>query len=218
MATVFDQDTLPTVIALFPLTGAILLPRARLPLNIFEPRYLAMTRDAMARDRMIGMVQPSGSAPRGKPPLYATGCAGRISQFSETPDGRFLITLTGVSRFTIQEELAVATPYRQAQVSYAAFAADRQALVLMAPDLRESLLTSLQRYLDHLGMSADWDNVKSSDDEALVNALAMVCPFDSADKQALVEAPTVPERARALIALMAFAAAEPPGDDSPVRH
>lgn len=218
MASVFESDPLPTVIPLFPLTGAILLPRARLPLNIFEPRYLAMTRDAMARDRVIGMVQPLSNTAKGKPGLFRTGCAGRISQFSETPDGRFLITLTGLSRFTIQEELAVATPYRQAQVIYAGFEADQHEVAMMAAELRDRLLDGLRRYLDRLGMAADWESMKSSDDEALVNALAMVCPFDSADKQALVESPTVPERARALITLMAFAAAEADGNDAPVRH
>jgi uncharacterized protein len=218
MASVFESDMLPTVIPLFPLTGAILLPRARLPLNIFEPRYLAMTRDAMARERIIGMIQPLSSSAKGKPALFGIGCAGRISQFSETPDGRFLITLTGLCRFTIQEELSVATPYRQAQVSYAGFETDRQDVAIMAAELRERLLEGLRRYLDRLGMAADWDSMKSSDDEALVNALAMVCPFDGPDKQALVEAATVPERARSLIALMAFAAAEPTGEDAPVRH
>lgn len=218
MATVNENDTLPTTVPLFPLSGAILLPRARLPLNIFEPRYLAMTRDAMARDRIIGMIQPASEGAAGKPELYGVGCAGRITQFSETPDGRFLITLTGINRFTVLEELVVATPYRQALVSYSTFGGDRSVIGMIVPELREGLLKTLESYLAGLGLAADWDNVKHSDDEALVNALAMVCPFESPDKQALIEAPTVAERARALIALMAFCAAEPPGENKPVKH
>lgn len=216
MASLPGEDMLPAALPLFPLTGAILLPRARLPLNIFEPRYLAMTRDTMGSHRMIGMIQPSSGAMTGKPELFRIGCAGRITQFAETPDGRFLITLTGISRFVIVEELSVATPYRQALVRYDDFARDCDSVTMMAPDLREALLSALRHYVEALSMATDWDDVRGSDDEALVNALAMACPFHHAEKQALLEAVNVPDRARVLIALMSIGAAG--GDGAPVRH
>lgn len=198
------SDSLPTTLPLFPLSGALLLPRGTLPLNIFEPRYLAMIKDAMAAGRLVGMVQPKDDAPR--PSLYPVGSVGRITQFSETDDGRFMIALSGVSRFRIAAELDVTTPYRQAQVIYDDFAADTEDASSLAAAQRADVEQRLRAYLDTQGLSADWDAVASADDESLVNTIAAVCPFDPAEKQALLEARDVPARAETLSALMAFAA------------
>ncbi len=198
------SDSLPTKLPLFPLSGALLLPRGTLPLNIFEPRYLAMIKDAMAAGRLVGMVQPKDDAPR--PALYPVGGVGRITQFSETGDGRFMIALSGVSRFRIAAELEVDTPYRQAEVLYDDFAGDTEDASSLAAAQRADVEQRLRTYLDTQGLSADWDAVASADDESLVNTIAAVCPFDPAEKQALLEAPDVPARAATLSALMAFAA------------
>lgn len=197
---------LPDRLALFPLSGALLLPRATLPLNVFEPRYLALVRDAMADERLIGMVQPRDSAE--PPALYEVGGVGRITQFAETGDGRFVIALSGLSRFRIVRELAVDTPYRQAEVSYADFAGDRMDAEPLAPAERASLEAQLKSYLDEQGLSADWEAIASADDESLVNTVASVCPFEAAEKQALLEAADVRVRAETLSMLMTFAAPE----------
>lgn len=198
------MSDLPTKIPLFPLAGAVLLPRATLPLNIFEPRYLAMVKDAMAGGRMVGMIQPKDDAKT--PSLYPVGAVGRITQFAETEDGRFLIALSGVSRFRIAQELAVDTPYRQAEVVYDGFDGDVAEASSLAAAERADVEHRLRAYLDTQGLSADWDAVSSADDESLINTIASVCPFDPAEKQALLEAPDVPARAATLAALMAFAA------------
>ena len=195
---------LPATIPLFPLAGALLLPRATLPLNIFEPRYLAMVKDAMAGERLVGMIQPREDGR--KPSLYPVGAVGRITQFAETDDGRFLIALSGVSRFRITEELSVVTPYRQAAVAYDDFRADTADASSLAATERADVEQRLRAYLDTQGLSADWEAVSSADDESLINTIAAVCPFDPAEKQALLEAPDVPARAATLSALMAFAA------------
>lgn len=200
----FSADSLPATVPVFPLAGALMLPRAELPLNIFEPRYLAMVRDAMAGERLIGMVQPKDA--REPPALYATGGLGRITQFSETGDGRFLIALVGLTRFRIVEELTVDTPYRQVRADYTSFAGDWRDAEPLPAAVRADLETSLRGYLDAQGLSADWDAVASADDESLVNTLTSVCPFDVAEKQALLEAPRLRDRAGVLAALMAFAA------------
>ena len=197
-------DSLPTRLPLFPLSGALLLPRGTLPLNIFEPRYLAMVKDAMAGGRLVGMVQPKDDAAR--PALYPVGSVGRITQFAETDDGRFMIALSGVSRFRIRAELDVDTPYRQAEVTYDDFTADTADAPSLGAPQRADIEERLRAYLDSQGLSADWDAVASADDEALVNTIAAVCPFDPAEKQALLEASDVPTRAATLSALMAFAA------------
>ena len=207
----FSADTLPASIPLFPLTGALMLPRAELPLNIFEPRYLAMVRDAMAGDRLIGMVQPKDDCE--PPALYEVGGLGRITQFSETGDGRFLIALGGLTRFRIVRELAAETPYRQASVDYAPFKGDWREPDPLPAVVRADLEGSLRAYLDSQGLSADWDAVASADDESLINTLTAVCPFDVAEKQALLEAPHLRDRAGVLAALMAFAA---PAEDGEV--
>jgi Lon protease-like protein len=198
---------LPARVRLFPLTGAILLPRAVMPLNIFEPRYLEMVRDAMASDQMIALVQPRDE---GEPPaLYDIGAVGRITQYSETGDGRFLIALTGMARFRMVTELSATTSYRQAEVDYSPYAADWGPADPLAATARADLESTLKTYLEAQGLSADWEAVKSADDESLVNTLSVVCPFTSAERQALLQAHTLPDRASTLATLMAFAQGAP---------
>ncbi|MFN3287111.1 MAG: LON peptidase substrate-binding domain-containing protein [Sphingomonadaceae bacterium] len=200
---------LPQTCPVFPLSGAILLPGGALPLNIFEPRYLAMVGDAMAGDRMIGMVQPRNDDD--PPALHAVGGLGRITEFAETPDGRYLIVLTGVSRFRIVEELAVPTPYRQCRIDFGGFEADLADPRPLAEGMRPELEQALRLYLDGQDLSADWDAVAQADDDALVRTLSAVCPFPPIEKQALLEAADLPARARLLVALMRFA----PSAESP---
>jgi hypothetical protein len=212
-------EDLPEEIAIFPLPGALLLPQGRLPLNIFEPRYLAMTLDSLARGRMFGMVQPDRRASPGPtgPGLYRVGCLGRLSSFSETEDGRLLITLTGLIRFRILEELPLAAGgYRRVRADYAGFAADL-AVEQAPPALdREELLSALRPYFRARGIEANWDAVEQTGDSMLVTTLAMVCPFEVPEKQALLEAPDAAERARMLVALMRMgAAANAPGEGRP---
>jgi hypothetical protein len=195
---------LPTRIPVFPLGGAILLPRATMPLNIFEPRYLEMVRDAMAGDRVIGMIQPRNPAGN-RPSLYGVGGLGKITQFSETGDGRFLIALTGLIRFQLVEELATTTPYRQIMADFAPFAADWGDPEPLSATTRAALEDSLHRYLDTQGLSADWDSIRSADDESLVNTLSVVCPFAEAERQALLEAEDLAARTDLLATLMQFA-------------
>lgn len=209
-------DDLAPLIPIFPLTGAVLLPRSTLPLNIFEPRYLAMVDDAMRGARLIGMVQPTVHESRlPAPPLYPVGTVGRITSYSETDDGRYLITLTGVCRFRIKEELTVTTPYRQCLVSYEAFGADlKEPPASEAESERATLLPLLKGYLSAQRLKTDWDSVLQAPTELLVNALVMTCPFQAKEKQALIEAPTLAARARALIALIEMANAEPSASSS----
>ncbi len=194
---------LPEVFPVFPLGGALLLPRGRLPLNIFEPRYLAMTEDALANGRMFGMIQPDTNQPRGAtgPGLYRIGCLGRLSSFSESDDGRYLITLTGVIRFAVAEELGVVRGYRRVRAELADFAAD-----LVPPSAamvnREALLAALRSYFQRRGFEANWDAITQMDDDMLVTTICMVCPFETAEKQALLEAPGLAGRAEALLALL----------------
>ncbi len=209
-------EPLPASVPVFPLAGALLLPRGVLPLNIFEPRYLAMVRDAMAASgaahRIIGIVQPRFDGE--SPPLYDVGCLGRISDYRETDDGRILIALTGLSRFRIQAELERTTPYRQVVADYHGFGDDRDEPAPLAAAARAALEEVLKLYLDGQGLSADWEAVKTADDESLVTTLSSVCPFDPAEKQALLEAEDLPERAATLTALMTFAQGAD-GDDRP---
>ena len=203
---------LPQVIPVFPLPGSILLARGQLPLNIFEPRYLNMVDDAMAGDRMIGLIQPIGGMDI-QPPLARVGCAGRITSFNETSDGRYLITLTGVCRFAVATEMQVRTPYRQARVDFLPYEAD-----LRAPDPaedfdREPFLSALAPYLAGRGMDIDWDTARAAPQEALVNSLAMALPFDPPEKQALLEALTLTEREAALTALLRIEAVAPDDDE-----
>jgi uncharacterized protein len=198
---------LPQVIPVFPLDGALLLPRGSLPLNIFEPRYLNMIDDAMSGERLIGMVQTRSGGERTRPALTAVGCAGRITSYAETSDGRYLITLTGVSRFRFLDELPAHTPYRQIRADFASFEADLHP----APDLpagdRDALLQALKAYLSVRGLDIDWEQAKDAPLEALVNSLSMALPFEPPEKQALLEAATLADRRVALVALMHIDAA-----------
>lgn len=203
---------LPQAIPVFPLDGALLLPGGQLPLNIFEPRYLNMIDDAMAGDRLIGMVQTRGGDPE-RPALAQIGCVGKITSFAETPDGRYMITLTGVCRFETGDELPVATPYRQVRARFAPFEDDLQPQAPFAPVDKTRFLKALGRYLDHRGLGIDWDAASQAPTGALIDSLAMGLPFDAAEKQALLEAVTPADRAEALIALLEIDSAG--GDDEP---
>jgi Lon protease-like protein len=195
---------LPETIAIFPLPGALLLPRARLPLHIFEPRYLAMIDDTLkTQARLIGMIQPF-EAPGGADRLHSIGCAGRITAFSETEDGRYMITLSGVSRFRVLREVEGFTPYRRCDISWAGFEHDR-GLTEKDPGLdREPFLDLLNRFFRSQGLSTDWDAVREAEDELLINSLSMLCPFPPEDKQALLEASTLPTRRETLVTLIEF--------------
>jgi Lon protease-like protein len=194
---------LPHRLKVFPLPGALLLPHAELPLNIFEPRYLAMIEDALASDRLIGMIQPDNDEAdlSGAPALKHVGCAGRITSFAETPDGRILITLSGVCRFAIAKELAADKPYRQVEPDYTEFVDDLAEREGDDGVDRPSLLKVFRDYLAANDMSADWDQVRSASTEALVNTLAVLAPYAPRDKQALLEAKDLKARADVLIAL-----------------
>jgi Lon protease-like protein len=194
---------LADAIPVFPLPGALLLPRGQMPLNIFEPRYLAMVDGALAAGhRLIGMIQPDPAhpGPEGMPNLYKVGCVGRITQLAETGDGRYLLQLTGIARFRIEEELKVATAYRQCRVSYTQFADDFVARRGEEAVDRESLLRALSDFLKANNLKADWEGIENAPNEALVNALAMMSPYGSAEKQAMLEAPDLKTRAEILIA------------------
>jgi len=198
-------DALPAVIAVFPLPGALLLPRGQMPLNIFEPRYLAMADDALrSPHRIIGMIQPDPTHPgadENKPHLFRIGCVGRITQFAESGDGRYLIQLTGVARFRIEEELAVTTLYRQCRVTYTPFIDDFTARKGEDEVDREALLRALTSFLKANNLKADWEGIENAPNEALVNALAMMSPYDPAEKQAMLEAPDLKTRAEILVAV-----------------
>jgi len=205
---------LPDTIAVFPLPGALLLPRARLPLHIFEPRYLAMLDDCLKTPgRLIGMIQPLGT-PGGDKRLASIGCAGRLTQFSETDDGRYMITLTGVTRFRLRQEVEGGfTPYRRCLVDWAPFARD------LGPEEddpafdRAGFLALLGRYLAARRLGTDWDNLKEADPELLVNALSMLLPFSPEDRQALLEAPSLVTRRETLVTLIEFALRAGGGED-----
>jgi uncharacterized protein len=196
-------DDLPGVIPVFPLPGALLLPRGQMPLNIFEPRYVAMIDDALrSGHRLIGMIQPDPAhpGPENKPNLYKVGCVGRITQIAETGDGRYLLQLTGIARFRVDAELEVSTPYRQCRVSYLPFVGDFTARKGEDEVDRESLLRALSDFLKANNLKADWEGIENAPNEALVNALAMMSPYGVAEKQALLEAPDLKTRAEILVA------------------
>ena len=213
-------DRLPRELPVFPLPGVLLLPRGRLPLNIFEPRYLTMVEDSLAADRMIGMIQPTDPASRAKAPaLYETGCAGRITSFAETEDGRLLITLTGVCRFVALRELSCERGYRRVLPAWERFAADLDGEACGSID-RDRLLGGLKGYFKTQGISANWDAIEGTPDERLITSLAMICPFEASEKQALLEAPDLMERAKLLIALIEMAILDGHEGDgtAPPRH
>lgn len=204
---------LPETIAVFPLAGALLLPRARLPLHIFEPRYLAMLDDALKTDhRLIGMVQPMPGRGDGPPGLHAIGCAGRVTALSETDDGRYMISLTGITRFRILEEVTGFTPYRRARVSWQGFERDRGRPEQDADFDRARLMHMLERFFSARDLSTDWSSLKRAEDELLVNSLSMLCPFDPEEKQALLEAPCLTTRRETLMTLIEFALHETESD------
>jgi uncharacterized protein len=197
---------LPAVIPVFPLSGALLLPRGALPLNIFEPRYLAMTEAAMAGNRIIGMIQPRDADDKNPSPALAeVGCAGRITSYTETDDGRYLITLSGIARFRVAAERAVSTPFRQVTADYTPFAHDLFPAEPEAKIARERLIGALKPYLQERKMQTDWRSIEEAPAELLVNALAALCPFAPNEKQALLEAPGVSKRAEMIIALIEMA-------------
>ena len=202
--TYHGPGDLPDVIPVFPLAGALLLPRGQMPLNIFEPRYLAMIDDALrSGQRLIGMIQPDPAHPgtEDKPNLYKVGCVGRITQIAESGDGRYLLQLTGIARFRIEDELKASTPYRQCRVRVMDFAGDFVARKGEDEVDRESLLRALSEFLKANNLKADWDGIENAPNEALVNALAMMSPYGAAEKQALLEAPDLKTRAEILIAV-----------------
>lgn len=196
---------LPDTIAVFPLPGALLLPRARLPLHIFEPRYLQMVEDALKTPtRLIGMVQPNEVPGRSGNGLQTIGCAGRITQFSETEDGRYLITLGGISRFRVVREVEGFTPYRRCDVAWQGFDRDLGPEEKDTAFSRPVFLDLLERYFDARELSADWDTLKEAEDELLINSLSMMLDFEPEDKQALLEAPSLPTRRETLVTLIEY--------------
>ncbi len=211
MPVYVKASDLPQVVPVFPLPGALLLPRGQLPLNIFEPRYLNMIDDAMAGERVIGMIQTAGGR-RTRPNLAEVGCVGRVTSYSETSDGRYLITLSGLCRFRVTAELPVSTPYRQVRAAYDLYEAD-----LSDPDDdgefdRVRLLAALRAYLRRRSLDVDWETAEAAPEEALVNSLSMALPFDPQEKQALLEALDLPARREALTALLEIDAAEDPSE------
>ena len=206
---------LPQVIPVFPLDGALLLPGGQLPLNVFEPRYLNMLDDAMGGERIIGMIQTRHGADDDpeRPKLAAVGCAGKVTSFAETADGRYLITLTGICRFEAGEELPSRTPYRQIRARFAPFEHDLTSIEADIALDRGPFLTALKHYLDRRGMDIDWESAEGAPCDALVNSLSMALPFDVQEKQLLLEARTAEDRRTALIAMLEIEAAAGPDDE-----
>ncbi|PZQ82487.1 MAG: peptidase S16 [Ancylobacter novellus] len=206
---------LPDIIPLFPLEGVLLLPRGQLPLNIFEPRYVAMVDAALAGARLIGILQPAldGGTDETGPRLTTVGCVGRITEIAESGDGRYILNLTGIARFRVLREVEADTPFRQAQVDYAAFRDDFTANAGAEAVDRGTLLRTLADYLDANQLEADWTSIKDAPNEALVNALAMMAPFGPREKQALLEAPSLAARAEMLIAVTQMSLARTAGGD-----
>lgn len=193
---------LPETIPLFPLPGALLLPRGQMPLNIFEKRYVQMVDDALKGPRLIGMVQPEPESARSVVPgLYKVGCVGRITQFAESGDGRYLISLSGIARFRIIEELPTMTPYRQAQVSFSEFLQDFEPRAGEDQVDRAGVIAVLRDFVTLNQIDVEWSGIDEAPNEALINALSMMAPFGVREKQALLEAPDLKSRAETLIAI-----------------
>ncbi|MDB2578113.1 LON peptidase substrate-binding domain-containing protein [Tateyamaria sp.] len=196
---------LPEAIPIFPLPGALLLPRSRLPLHVFEPRYLQMLDDSLKTpERLIGMVQPNEVAGRAGNGLHTIGCAGRITQFSETEDNRYMITLSGISRFRVVNEIEGFAPYRRCEVSWDGFERDQGKSECDTGLDRDSFLNLLGRYFDARSLSTDWESLQEADDELLINSLSMMLDLDAEDKQALLEAPSLSTRRETLVTLIEF--------------
>jgi Lon protease-like protein len=206
---------LPRTIPVFPLPGALMLPRARLPLHIFEPRYLAMLDDALKSDaRLIGMIQPR-EVPKGADRrLHSIGCAGRVTAFSETEDGRYMITLTGASRFRVQAEVEGFTPYVRCEVDWSGFSRDLGGTERDETFDRGRFMALLKRYFESQRLSTDWDSLREAEEELLINSLSMLCPFDPEDKQALLEAPSLTTRRETLVTLIEFALRAGSGEET----
>ena len=208
---------LPDSIPLFPLPGALLLPRGRLPLHIFEPRYLQMIEDCLkTRHRLIGMIQPC-KCRSGGPSLCTIGCAGRLTGFSETEDGRYMITLSGISRFRLMREVGGFTPYIRAEVQWGDFERDMGRVEHDTGFSRDAFMDLLSRYLTAQGLDTDWDSLKDAEDELLINSLSMLLPLDAEDKQALLEAPCLSTRRETLITLMEFSLHGCGGPEEPMQ-
>ena len=208
--TAFDPEfeSLPATLPIFPLTGVLILPRGRLPLNIFEPRYLNMVTDAMGGNRMLGMVQPFAAQAEdsgGEPTVYPTGCAGRITHFEETEDGRFILSLRGVCRFSIVEEVPTIRGYRRCTVDWEPFAKDLTKPEDFTID-RGRLVMAVRAYFSAKGLEANWEAIEKAKDEYLVTSIAMLCPFDPSEKQALLEATDLITRAALLTTIVEMAA------------
>ncbi|MEO0388510.1 MAG: LON peptidase substrate-binding domain-containing protein [Pseudomonadota bacterium] len=203
----FQLSEMPSAIPVFPLPGALLLPRARLPLNIFEPRYLAMLDDTLkTSDRLIGMVQPiqvPDGATSGR--LHQIGCAGRVTTFQETEDGRYMISLSGISRFRIKDTVEGFAPYLKADITWTSFERDLGRRETDHGFDRPAFLDVLHRFFETAQLQSDWDSLKEAEEELLINSLSMLCPFDPEEKQALLEAPTLQNRRETLVTLMEFA-------------
>lgn len=203
-----DFDDLPATLPIFPLTGVLLLPRGRLPLNIFEPRYLNMVSDALGTNRMFGMVQPAeaqAEESEGEPNVYPTGCAGRMTHFEETDDGRFILSLRGVCRFRSTEEVPTTRGYRRCAVDWTSFRDDLQAQDDISID-RERLIAAVRRYFTAKGLEANWEAIETAKNEYLVTSIAMLCPFDPSEKQALLEAQNLIARSELLTTIVEMAA------------
>ena len=196
--------TTGTRLSIFPLGGALLFPRAHLPLHIFEPRYRALVRDALARDRRIAMIQPRPGQDGAHPDLFDVGCIGRIANVEALADGRFALVLEGVARFRLLREIDAGTPFRQVEASLEGFTDGEDEAGVLASVLRAELEREAKAFADAKGYAIDWDQVERLDDETLVNAIAQVAPFDIASKQALLEAADVPARADLLVQFLRF--------------
>ncbi len=233
--SVFDPtaEELPEDLPIFPLTGVLLLPRAQLPLNIFEPRYLDMVTDALGDGRMIGMVQPrvpgdyvqGGYAPGDtdespsteedqQPAVYPVGCAGRITQFEETEDGRFLINLRGIARFRIAGEMPMRDGYRRVEADWSDYLSDLTEPDEATPMDKKRLFASLKPYFEGQEIQANWDAINDTPSERLINSLSMICPFEPLEKQALLEAPSLKDRLDVLTSLVEMAVLETTHEES----
>lgn len=203
-----DFDDLPATLPIFPLTGVLLLPRGRLPLNVFEPRYLNMVSDALGGNRMFGMVQPSqadAEETEGEPSVYPTGCAGRITHFEETNDGRYILSLKGVCRFLITEEVPTTRGYRRCAIDWSRYESDLQPQEGVTID-RDRLVAAVRSYFNVKGLEANWEAIAKAKDEYLVTSIAMLCPFDPPEKQALLEAADLATRSDLLTTIIEMAA------------
>ncbi len=214
------SQPLPQTVALFPLAGVLLLPRTHLPLHVFEPRYRALVQDVMAGDRLLGIVQPlQADDPAFEPDLCTAGCLGRINEYEEIADGRSLITVTGLCRFDLAHEIDHTTPYRQAVVSYERFRGDlAPPTETLDSDLRRRVLDQARRYLSRFDRPAEWSTIEQVADAVLIDVLATACPFGAREKQALLEAISLTERAQLLAAILEMSVAAPAGDEDGAVH